>query len=78
MTIPQTEIKLAKLNNAIDDLRKSHIIAAIRAKYDVNDEMAILRQKDTKPDEYATYNAYIEQIKDEIDRQINAVTVKVK
>ena len=75
MTISQTEIKLAKLNNAIDDLRKSYIITAIRAKYDVNDEIAILRQKDTKPDEYATYNAYIEQIKDEIDRQINAVTV---
>ena len=75
MTISRTEIKLAKLNNAIDDLRKSYIITAIRAKYDVNDEMAILRQKDTKPNEYATYNAYIEQIKDEIDRQINAVTV---
>lgn len=75
MTISQIEIKLAKLNNAIDDLRKSYIIAAIRAKYDINDEMAILRQKDTKPDEYTTYNAYIEQVKDEIDKQINAVTV---
>ena len=62
MTISQTEIKLAKLNNAIDDLRKSYIITAIRAKYDVNDEIAILRQKDTKPDEYTAYNAYIEQV----------------
>lgn len=75
MTIPQTEIKLAKLNNTIDNLRKSYIITAIRAKYDANDEMAILRQKDTKPNEYTAYNAYVEQIKDEIDRQINAVTV---
>lgn len=76
MTIPQTEIRLAKLNNAIDDLRKSYIITAIREKYDANDEMAILRQRDTKPDEYATYNAYVEQVKDEIDTQINAATVQ--
>lgn len=35
----------------------------IREKYSINDEFAILRQKDVKPNEYAEYNAYCEECK---------------
>lgn len=42
---------------------KSRIIALIRARYDQDDETAILRQRDTKPDEFAAYNAFVEQCK---------------
>lgn len=35
----------------------------IREKYSANDEFAILRQKDTKPEEYETYDAYCEKCK---------------
>lgn len=35
----------------------------IRARYDVNDELAILRQRDTKPEEFAAYNAFAESCK---------------
>lgn len=35
----------------------------IRTKYSVSDELAILRQRDTKPEEFAEYNAYCEQCK---------------
>ena len=35
----------------------------IRARYTVSQEFAILRQRDTKPNEFAEYNAYCEQCK---------------
>ena len=38
--------------------------AEIRKRYSVSQEFAILRQKDEKPDEYATYYAYCEQCKE--------------
>lgn len=42
---------------------KSRIISLIRARYDQDDETAILRQRDTKPDEFAEYNAFVEECK---------------
>lgn len=42
---------------------KERIIARIRTKYTVDDELAILRQKDAKPEEFDEYNAFVEQIK---------------
>lgn len=44
---------------------KERIIARIRAVYSVDDEIAILRQRDTKPEEFDAYNAFVEQIKAE-------------
>ena len=35
----------------------------IRTQYSVSAELAILRQRDTKPDEFAAYNAFAEQCK---------------
>lgn len=35
----------------------------IRRKYSIDDELAILRQKEEKPDEYAAYYAYAEECK---------------
>ena len=37
----------------------------IRRKYTVSAELAILRQRDEKPDEFTAYNAYAEQCKAE-------------
>lgn len=44
---------------------KERVVARIREKYSVDDEIAILRQQSTKPEEYAEYNAFVEQIKAE-------------
>ena len=35
----------------------------IREKYSIDDELAILRQKEEKPEEYAAYYAYAEECK---------------
>ena len=37
----------------------------IRLRYSMNDELAILRQRDTKPQEFAEYNQYCEECKAE-------------
>lgn len=42
---------------------KAKIVELIRRRYDQDDETGILRQRDSKPDEFAEYNAYVEQCK---------------
>ena len=42
---------------------ENKIVALIRKKYNINQELAILRQRDTKPEEFAEYNEYVEQCK---------------
>lgn len=45
---------------------ENKIIDKIRHKYSINQELAILRQRDTKPKEFAEYNDYVEQCKAEV------------
>lgn len=42
---------------------KDIVIDLIREKYCVNDEIAIIRQKETKPSEFAEYNTFVEDCK---------------
>lgn len=42
------------------------VVAKIRQKYSVNQELAILRQRDTKPFEYQEYYNYVEQCKEQV------------
>ena len=44
---------------------ENKIVSLIRKKYNINQELAILRQRDTKPEEFAEYNEYVEQCKAE-------------
>ena len=42
---------------------EERVVDLIRLRYDVNAELAILRQRDSKPEEFAEYNAYCEECK---------------
>ena len=44
---------------------EQRIVARIRERYSIDDELAILRQRDTKPDEFNAYNEFVERIKTE-------------
>lgn len=44
---------------------KERVISRIREVYSIDDELAIIRQRDTKPGEFEEYNAFVEQIKEE-------------
>ena len=43
----------------------------IRQRYDISQELAVQRQRDEKPDEFAEYNDYCEWCKSEIKRIYN-------
>lgn len=45
---------------------EEQVVELIRIRYDVNAELAILRQRDSKPDEFSEYNAYCEECKRKI------------
>ena len=45
---------------------KESIISAIRQKYSVDDELAILRQRDSKPEEFQEYFDFVESIKNNL------------
>ena len=66
-------ILLAHINGVLPRLRKQLTAAEIRKRYDADDEMAVLRQAQTKPAEYAEYNAYVENCKKTVDEYINSV-----
>lgn len=73
MKYTKRAIWLANKNGVLPRLRKQLIVAEIRKKYDTDDELAVLRQADAKPDEYAGYNAYVEECKKVVDEYINEV-----
>lgn len=53
-----------------DALYENEIIRKIRKRYTLNQELAILRQRDTKPSEFAEYNAYVERCKAEVREEM--------
>lgn len=59
------KIKLARLNGTQSRLYPELVSELIREKYSLNAEIAILRQRDEKPLEFAEYNAYAERCKSE-------------
>jgi hypothetical protein len=63
-------IRLAKKNGRFNELYEHEIISRIRKKYSLNQELAILRQRDSKPEEFAEYNAFVEQIKSDVRKEV--------
>lgn len=57
-------------NISKDKLYANLVSKLIREKYSVDDEMAILRQKDTKPEEWETYNTFCEECKAKARKEI--------
>ena len=49
---------------------EKNIEKKIRARYSVNQELAILRQRDTKPEEFAEYNAFVESCKASVKEEL--------
>ena len=56
---------------------ENKIVALIRQKYNVNQELAILRQREVKPEEFAEYNEYVEQCKKQVKNGIWANRIRL-
>lgn len=68
-------LRLAKKNRESNPqswgkLYESEIIRKIRNRYTVNQELAILRQRDTKPEEFAEYNDFVEKCKKKVKEEL--------
>lgn len=64
--VEMTEKEIAEMEaNKPNIPYEQRVVARIRERYSVDDELAILRQRDTKPDEFNTYNDFVEKIKAE-------------
>ena len=64
--MPLTEEEIAEAKNELLKIPyEQRVVDRIRLKYSVDDELAILRQRDTKPDEFIAYNDFVESIKAE-------------
>ena len=61
--------ELARIKTTID--YPQLVENKIRTKYSVSAELAILRQRDTKPEEFAEYNAFCELCKVEAKTELN-------
>ena len=48
---------------AWQEFYESEIVRLIRQRYNVNQELSILRQRDEKPEEFAEYSRYVEECK---------------
>ena len=64
--MPMTEEEIAEAKNELLNIPyEQRVVDRIRQVYSVDDELAILRQRDTKPDEFIAYNDFVESIKAE-------------
>lgn len=67
--------RLAHKNEEVEQgaLRKMYaalVNEKIRARYDISEELSILRKRDTKPEEFAEYNSFVERCKAEARAEI--------
>jgi hypothetical protein len=67
-----TEEEIAEMQKDIPSIPyEQRVVNRIRERYSVDDELAILRQRDSKPEEFAEYNNFVEMVKAEERGAIN-------
>lgn len=59
------EKMLSEKNGVSSEVYGQTVDSLIRKRYSLWDELAILRQRDEKPEEWEAYNSYCEQCKAE-------------
>lgn len=66
------EAENAKRSAEAEERYRRIVTERIRRRYDLDAELAILRQRDTKPEEFAEYSGYAEQCKAEARAEVDA------
>lgn len=66
----EISIRLSKLNGTAKKDYDGYVESAIRERYSLSAEIAILRQRDAKPEEFAEYNEYVEECKKRIKEEL--------
>lgn len=63
---PIPEIPIEEEHLIPEMIYEEQVVAKIRERYSINDELALLRQKDTKTAEFQAYYQYVEECKSNI------------
>ena len=66
----EIEKKLIILNGIQNEMYPSQVEKLIRRRYSLSAELAILRQRDTKPAEFEEYNNYVEACKADVKAEL--------
>jgi hypothetical protein len=61
---------LAEKHGTLEYFKSLAIEERIREKYSISDEFALHRQRDRKPEDFAEYDAFVEQVKAEVNAEI--------
>ena len=72
-------IRLATKNKEVDpaSFEKAYenaIETLIRQRYTIGNELAIIRQRDEKPEEFAAYTAYVEECKAAVKAEASGIS----
>ena len=67
------EKRLSRLNGTAESDYAALVDQKIRARYSVSAELAVLRQRDTKPEEFAAYNEFVEACKAEAKEEAGMI-----
>ena len=59
------KLRLAVKNGTLSSLYAAEVTKRIRTRYSVSDELAILRKRDTHPEEFAAFDAFAENCKEQ-------------
>lgn len=54
---------LAKKNNKLESLYHQRVVELIRKKYSINEELSILRKRDSNKAEFEEYDSFVEACK---------------
>ena len=71
--IDRNKYLLAKANGIADRFRGDEISRRIAKEYPMSAQIALLMDKDSKPAEYAEYQAFREKVKAEVDAEISGI-----
>lgn len=69
----ELDAKLIIANSIQKEVYPTEVDKLIREKYSLSAELAILRQRDTKPEEFKEYNDYVEQCKATVKKELEMI-----
>lgn len=63
------------MNTEMRITREQMIANIIAAQYSIDDQIAILRQKDSKPEEYEAFYNFAEEVKANVTAEYEAIAI---
>jgi hypothetical protein len=67
-----------KANGTLERFRGDEISRLIRKKYPLSAQIALLMDRDTKPEEFKEYQAYRQECKEKVDAEIEKIKAEVE